>query len=332
MRKSKNRGGRPRGNYEILKNNSAYKLLEAIRRELERVHNISITNDELSKFLSMHDNYITKKYHRIKSGKEGYITEDAYSTIKNKVTRYICNKCGNISRDLLDAFNHYEKYLTEHYLIRSEARSKLFHPDLKSDFFDIITTNDQLYVLGIMYSDGYLVEEKDDYRSYYRIGLKTKIDDDELIDKFINLLSLNQELKHIHEEWQKHGGRRVLVKYFRIHFANQRMANDLISWGVVPNKSNLIRLPSFPDKSYYYPFLMGCFDGDGEAGTSRLWSGSYGFLKDIKDKFKIFNEIRYRESNYGSVWGLSLGARVFNKMLDSYPDSLERKRRYMKER
>lgn len=109
------------------------------------------------------------------------------------------------------------------------------------------------------------------------------------------------------------------------------MAADLISWGVIPNKSNIIRLPEFPDLEDYYPFLMGCFDGDGEAGTTRLWSGSYKFLEDIKRKFNVPNEIRFRESGYGSAWGLSLRPRLFNKMVKSYPASLARKRKIMRE-
>jgi hypothetical protein len=332
MRDRKQKGGRPRGNYENLRNNSAYVLLESIRKELERIHNIQVSNVMLSKFLGMNKNYITKKYHEIKNGYEGYITEVAYFDIKKKVIAYFCNLCGKLSKNLKKAFVDYEIYLSDHYLIRSEARSKLFHPNLKSDFFGVINNDDQLYALGIMYSDGFIVEEKDEYRSFYRIGLKCKINDEELIDKFIDLLGLNPEYKHIYEEWQEHNGKQVLVKYFRIYFANQQMANDLISWGVMPNKSNLIRLPFFPNDKDYYPFLMGCFDGDGEEGTTRFWSGSYDFLEDIKKRFKIPNKIRYRESEYGSVWGLSLGPKLFNKMLNSYPDSLERKRKHMMER
>ncbi len=82
----------------------------------------------------------------------------------------------------------------------------------------------------------------------------------------------------------------------------------------------------------YLPFFLGCFDGDGEEGTSRLWSGSREFLDDIKKMFDVPNEIKLKESNLGSAWGLSLGPKLFNAMLDSYKDSMPRKRKRLMER
>jgi len=328
---SRNIKGRPRGEYQHLGKNPAYKILETIRKELEEAHNILITNVALSEFLGMNKNYITKKYIDIKQGKEGYITNESYKKIKKRISSHFSNICGGISINLANAFKEYESYLSKHKYIRSEARSKIYHPNLKSNFFKIMNTSEKRYYLGFMYSDGYLIKETDKYRTYFRIGFKTKVDDEILIDRFINNLGLNPEGKHLYEDPQEHNGKLVTVHYYRILFANQQMADDLINWGVIPNKSNIIRLPKFPVKEDYHPFLMGCFDGDGEAGTTRLWSGSRKFLEDIKLKFNVPNEIRYRESNYGSAWGLSLGPKLFNKMVNSYPASLARKRKEMRE-
>lgn len=110
------------------------------------------------------------------------------------------------------------------------------------------------------------------------------------------------------------------------------MARDLIEHGVIPNKSNIIRLPNLGSCELSLSFILESFDGDGETNTSRLWSGSREFLVDIKNAFDVPNEIQYRESKLGSAWGLSLGPRLFNAMLDSYEYSMPRKRKRLRER
>ena len=325
-------GGRPRFEDEDIFNNPSVILIEAIRKEFEYIYGIQVNNNELSSFLGFNENYITKKYYNIRNGKKGYITSEKYDQIK-EILIVFSSEIGHIvSEELKKALEQYEDFLSRHYLIRSSNRSKLYHPNLKEKFFETINTNENAYWLGIMYSDGYIVEEFDKYRTYYRIGLKAKIEDEELIDKFIRTLGLNPEYKHRYKELQNIEGDVYEIEYFRIHFANQIMAGDLIRQEVFPRKSRIIRLPCLDSCELYLPFLLGCFDGDGEQGTSRLWSGSRKFLVDVKKMFGIQNEIQFRKSNLGLAWGLSLGPRLFNAMLDSYEDSIPRKRNRLMER
>ena len=325
-------GGRPRFENEEIISNPSVILFEAIRKEFENIHGIRINNDKLSQFLGFNDNYITKKYHYVRKGKQGYITPEKFDQIKGILSVYFSEISHIMSKELIEALQQYEDFLPKHFLIRSSNRSKLFHPNLREEFFETIDTNEKAYWLGFMYADGYIVEEFDKYRSYYRIGVKIKIEDEELIDRFIRTLGLNPDYKHRYKELQEIEGKLYEVEYFRIHFANQVMARDLISNGVIPRKSKKIRLPCLNPYELYLPFLLGCFDGDGEEGTSRLWSGSRKFFEDIKNKFDVTNEIQYRESNLGSAWGLSLGPKLFNAMLDSYKESMPRKRKRLMER
>jgi hypothetical protein len=325
-------GGRPRFEDKDIFNNPSVILIEAIRKEFEYIYGIEIHNDKLSLFLGFNENYITKKYYNIRNGKQGYITSEKYAQIKD-ILFVFSSEIGHIvSEELKKALEQYEYFLSCHSLIRSSNRSKIYHPNLKERFFETINANENAYFLGVMYSDGYIIEEFDEYRTYYRIGLKAKIEDEELIDKFIRTLRLNPEYKHRYKELQNIEGKFYEVEYFRIHFANQVMAGDLIRLGVFPKKSRIIRLPCLNSCELYLSFLLGCFDGDGEQGTSRLWSGSREFLVDIKNMFGIQNEIQFRKSNLGSAWGLSLGPRLFNAMLDSYEDSIPRKRNRLMER
>jgi hypothetical protein len=325
-------GGRPRFEDEDIFNNPSVILIEAIRKEFKYIYGTEINNDKLSLFLGFNKNYITKKYYNIRNGKQGYITSEKYDQIKDILIAFSSEIGHIVSEELKKALEQYEDFLSRHSFIRSSNRSKIYHPNLKERFFEAINTNENAYWLGVMYSDGYIIEEFDKYRSYYRIGLKVRLEDGELINKFIRALGLNPEYKHRYKELQKIEGIFYEVEYFRIHFANQVMAGDLIKHGVFPKKSRIIRLPYLTSCKLYLSFLLGCFDGDGEQGTSRLWSGSRDFLVDIKNLFGIQNEIQFRKSNLGSAWGLSLGPRVFNEMLDSYKDSIPRKRNRLMER
>lgn len=320
----------PVGRYKIYddayQNNISYILLETIRSELESLFNSRITDRMLSNFLGMDEKYITKKYNEIRNGKLGYITEDVFYKIKNLVIDCFCKKCKMISFDLKKKFDDYEDFLLSHKFLRSEERSKLFHPNLKADYFKVINTREKAYWLGFLFADGFITNEQDKYREYYRIAIKVGIEDENQLDRFIFNLGLNIEHKHYYEEEQEFEGKIVIVKYYRIMFAHQKMADDLIKLGMVPQKSKIIRLPMLTTYDLYLSFLLGYFDGDGEMGSSRVWSGSREFLEDIKSFYNVKNEIKYKKSNLGSAWGLSLGPELFNAMLDNYENSMERKR------
>ena len=109
------------------------------------------------------------------------------------------------------------------------------------------------------------------------------------------------------------------------------MSNDLMKHGVLHRKSKIIQLPFLSSRELYLAFLLGYFDGDGEAGTSRIFSGSKRLLKQIKTKFCITYKIQkdIRETEEGEIlscYALSLGAELFNEILSNYERSLNRKR------
>lgn len=196
---------------------------------------------------------------------------------------------------------------------------KKFHPDIKLDFFKEIKTKEQAYWLGIMYSDGYISK----IRNNKIFGLKVGIKDEILVDNFIKVLGLNPTYKKIID------GNKV-----RIQVTCDEIVNDLENHGVVMRKSKIIELPKLESNELYLAFLLGYFDGDGTQGTTRITSGSYKFLNQIKIKFKIINKIRteYTKSEidgrviYGKKNILYLGAGLFNEMLGNYTKSLPRKR------
>ena len=123
----------------------------------------------------------------------------------------------------------------------------------------------------------------------------------------------------------------------RLDFNVWNLKNHLVNHGFIVGKakSKNIELPRFSSRDLYLAFLLGFFDGDGDQGTSLINSGSKIFLEQIKEYFYLDFKIRqkistggYIEGRFvkGSVYRMSLGAKLFNEMLKNYKKSLYRKR------
>ena len=108
---------------------------------------------------------------------------------------------------------------------------------------------------------------------------------------------------------------------YQIQFANIGFYNFLLSVGLAPNKSLILKSVKVP-KEYFVDFLRGLIDGDGsiqhwlhptnfrEQWTLRVASGSKGFLEwlkcEIEEIFEVKGEI-YQENLKGTNFRLKYG-------------------------
>ena len=331
-----------------LSENITYKFFIAIKIEIEKKLGRTLTNREFSKtFLNRHPQFLEDKFGKIRwNDYLGTLMKNLFIDIKANIFNFFTQKKVPIPDELNNIFDEYEDYLILARYIRSEEMSKKYHPQLKSDFFKKIDTREKAYWLGFMFADGFVIVRTNRNNSK-TIGITLSIKDENTLDLLINTLGLNVSFKNYFETIRidKVGVQKV-DKYCRINWNHQSMADDLINYGVVPNKSKIIRLPELDNEELYLAFLLGYFDGDGQQGTTRIYSGSKKFLIDIKRKFKIRNEIKVdhrteyihpitqkiiKKNTY--VYRLALGSNLFNKMLKNYPYSIERKRKiYVKPR
>lgn len=181
---------------------------------------------------------------------------------------------------------------------------------MKESYFESIDTKDKAYWLGILYAEGYMETRN---QKPYRLGIQIGTDDEIIIDRFIKVLDLNPNIKHYRE--RDHS---VFVK-----FVNKKIVKDLVKWGVVPRKSNIIELPNLSKRELYLAFLLGFYDGDGKTGTTRIVTGSILFLKQIKKHFNLPYKIY--EKNSSGYWkgklivshgySMSLGVELYKEML-----------------
>jgi len=175
------------------------------------------------------------------------------------------------------------------------------------NIFESIDTLEKAYWLGMLFTDGCLKGNN--------IQLILGVKDKDLLIKFVKFLGDSPDKIKTYGPYKTSG---VQVHYRQ---ANKKMSQDLRKWGLIERKSRIIRLPNL-DGDILKAFLMGCFDGDGCQQTTNICSGSELFLKDIKDKFNLPYEIKYK----GTVYYLTLGANLFRELMSIYPNSLARKR------
>jgi hypothetical protein len=150
-------------------------------------------------------------------------------------------------------------------------------------------TDEMAYVLGFWCADGY-------------------------IDKAMKNAVAYNKSKELLEMIRSTMGSSYAIGLYRptgiYHFSisNRKVIGDLVSLGVVPAKSNIIKCPDVPDFAFRH-FLRGYFDGNGTIGakdrgdypqlTVAISSGSPDFLTELAERIK-------------ALVGISGNAREFN--------------------
>ena len=163
------------------------------------------------------------------------------------------------------------------------------------------------------------------------IGFK----DRKLVLVFANAIGFEQSNIIYKKRIDKEG---TIHKTILINFQNSRFTDHLLEKGIISGKkSAYISLPNLDNdhtllkREIYLAFLLGFFDGDGQQGSSRIFSNSYMFLRQIKEKFNLDSKIsrtKYitKKLEVKSKYSMFLTAELFNEMLSNYKVSLERKR------
>lgn len=128
------------------------------------------------------------------------------------------------------------------------------------NYFDIIDSEHKAYWLGFLYADGAISSSKN------TIELSLQASDSEHLKKFAIDLGFNED-KHIY------------IDDIRCRFqcTNKHLKERLIQLGCVPQKSLILKFPSFeqvPNK-FLYDFLRGYIDGDGSVMMGKDHRGEY---------------------------------------------------------
>ena len=180
--------------------------------------------------------------------------------------------------------------------------------NINNNFFKRIDSEEQAYILGLMYSDGnitpYLTVQGLPYS--YRVRIRLQEQDNSNLKK-ISKCICSTDLVLIYTvdnpKWSNIAS---------LQISNLQLGQDLISLGCTPNKSATISLPSYNEvpKELYRHFLRGFFDGDGGC-TSKApivigFTSNKNMCDQIQQYFKSeyavnFRDFCDRKNGYGSI-------------------------------
>ena len=150
------------------------------------------------------------------------------------------------------------------------------------NYFEIIDAEDKAYFLGLIYSDGCLLNNQDDYR--YKVTLKLHNKDKDILEKFIKCVNGEMDL------WF-HGQRKMC----EVSLSGKKIVNDLQDKGVYSNKTFILKYPEL-DKDLERHFLRGYFDGDGciRINTDKRDGSKRGDLRIVGGSVEMMDSINQR--------------------------------------
>lgn len=166
-------------------------------------------------------------------------------------------------KDIINMYqNHYgineitKKYNVDYTTIKKvlkennikDTQWKKINKNLKEDFFEEIKTEEQAYLLGLFYTDGFI-------KNNGTIGIFLQESDLELIEKIKEILKIDGKIQF---------DKRTNKECYGIEFSSFKMKKDLEKFNIVPNKTYLIKgLPNNIPENLKRHFFRGLFDGDG---------------------------------------------------------------------
>ena len=155
------------------------------------------------------------------------------------------------------------------------------------NFFEKINNELNAYWLGFMYADGNVGLENNS------ITLNLAKKDEDHVWLFKQHLDSDHPIRY--EERSTFGSKRQFCK---LTVNSEKMKNDLIKLGCIPNKSLTLKFPTEEQvpKELIIPFIRGLIDGDGFVSKNTNNLGLCGTLDVVTNTFKnLFGE---REKKY----------------------------------
>jgi len=303
-------------------------FLNELKEQVQVLYQGKLSNTRLSIILGQVEKHIENCLYKARYNPDFKIALDFLKSYEKNLNSQFGEKSMNSVRVI-------EKYRNLNKLPKSTVKKYfIFHPDLKPDYFKFINTKEKAYWLGWLFAEGWIQKASKKKDHVIGVGLNKK--DSLQLYRYIATIGLNSKYISFKKE-------ELRVKsfeesnYLEMTFQCKEFKDNLIKNGFIIGKmkSYNIELPNLSKRELYLAFTLGYFDGDGEEGTSAIYCRSKKFLEQIREYFNIKYSIKYKESKggyiknrfvKGSVYRLTLGADLFNDMLDNFQNSMLRKR------
>lgn len=256
-------------------------------------------------------NYIGKSYLQLNKEEKDYFIKLYYENTHLTV-KQIGDALGLSKRCTMSIFKEYN--------INSKRKNRY---TLDENYFEEINTQQKSYILGLIYADGYVGNEK-----FNNISLTQK--------EYKLLYEVKKELEFTGRiRLGNKGGFENSKPGYVLNFSSEKVANDLRKLGLYPKKSLTIdKIPNIRDELKRH-FLRGYFDGDGSISkyihkfkkTNKEYSYVKGKMciiateKMLEDFIKTFNIEHYyisqsktKEMKYIQIESKKELKRIYNLM------------------
>ena len=212
----------------------------------------------------------------------------------------------------------------------SKQQYQFHNPDLKANYFNLIDSIEKAYWLGFLCADGAITSRRTK-RIRYQIMIELSVKDKDQLVKFCETIRLNPD--KIGERNKELNGNIYRMVY--IEFTCKPIYEAL-------ERLKFKEFPHFLGRKYLLGWLLGFYDGDGISKRTDICSSDKLLLEQIKIKFNIRYNVELKRDlsdlnddviikSNKPLWRLTLGATLFNEMLQNYNNSMDRKRHFMDE-
>ena len=195
-------------------------------------------------------NNIVKRTIQQANGKEINLTEKQVNKI---IYNYTVLKKGLATAGKEFGYSQYmvEKLLKERKIQKrnyteSKQSSRIYK--INDNYFKI-QSNNMAYILGFLAADGNVAKRENSIR------IELNIQDISLLQDIKKELNSTRKI----DIYTTSQGRNCC----KLQFWSSEIKKDLAVYNIVPNKTFILKPPTFLDKKYFIDFIRGYFDGDG---------------------------------------------------------------------
>ena len=152
-------------------------------------------------------------------------------------------------------------------------------------FDDIINTEEQYYILGLFYADGFNISNKNEF------GIALSGEDLYMIENIQKFFKTDRPIRHY---YPSNKGQEV----HELRLNSKILSDRLIDLGCLCNKSLILKFPNFLEDKFMKDFIRGYFDGDGSVyninknGKRIIFMGTYDFCEGLKKVLSDFLDIK----------------------------------------
>lgn len=204
------------------------------------------------------------------------------------------------------------------------------YTDYNTSCFKKINSHDSAYILGLLYTDGYVL------RDYQGVGIQLTISDKYLLERVAKHFGKSATVKNINCD-RKRKAMPNVKDMARLTVYSAEISNDLKKLGVVRNKTYILEMASIP-KKYLYSFARGVIDGDGTIGVyknniqCKFSTKSKMFAEGFQQAFPEAISVHEQKNGmyYVNILGGSAGVTAFLKKMYKNKGDLYLERKYVK--